>query len=68
MKKPNHSIVGRFWPNKGIARIATKSGSEQDSNAVLAAPIIRDTLKKDNPTYNIKKTISQDRKMAQQPS
>ena len=46
MKKPNNSIVDRFWPNKGIARIATKSGSDQDSNAVLVAPIIRELSKK----------------------
>ncbi len=46
MKKTSHSKVDRFWPNKGIARIATKSGLEQDKNAVLVAPIIRELSKK----------------------
>ena len=46
MKKPSHSKVDRFWPNRGIARIAAKSGSEQDSSAVLVAPIIRELSKK----------------------
>ena len=45
-KKPSHSKVDRFHANKGIARIAANSGSEQDSNAVLVAPIIRKLSRK----------------------
>ena len=56
MKKPTHSKIDRFYPNNGIAGITTKSGSEQDSKAVLVAPIIREQ-KKDNPTHNVKNTI-----------
>ena len=41
-KKPSHSKVDRFHANKGIARIAAKSGSERDSIMFLAIPIIRE--------------------------
>ena len=46
IQKPPHSKIDRFCPNKGIARIATKSGSDQDSKAVLVAPIVRELSKK----------------------
>ena len=46
MKKPIHSMVGRLCTNKGIAKMATKSGSEQESTEVLAAPINLELSKK----------------------
>ena len=45
-KKPSHSKVDRFHANKGIARIAAKSGSELDSNMVLVISIIRELSRK----------------------
>ena len=46
MKKPSHSKIDGFCPNKGMPKIAANSGSEQNSNAVLIAPIIRELSKK----------------------